>query len=440
MKIYTAHHNANRPSKIQVNIPNYSTFKLGLDVEKNGEKIELDRSDIVLRDGEIYINCDGTYNGYCTFPLTTGCACDDKRYSVIVNKEAETIEYTDTIQARFTAPFAETLTFENSAGTLIGKTVKASEIVETITFEDVDGILTNNPGLQGFEFKKDGAQIAVLNRQNDVWFWYIGGERYEEFTVPEGATVKIQCMANPKTAGGFPKEGDIECSFEIKEGEDITMSFDVFVNSVKSSVCDMSEGDQSLSAVAPLKIQGDAISLTADYADKSDLNAAVEDIQTVSGDVETVKTYIPQQAAADNQLADKSFVNSSIGTNTAYFKGTFNSVAELEAVEDPTNNDYGFVISADAAANTLYCRYKYNGTNWLYEYSLNNSSFTSNQWQSINSGITSSLVAELTAVPNTYATKTELANKVQTVTETEWAAISAVAVEGNIYFVIPDAD
>ena len=40
-------------------------------------------------------------------------------------------------------------------------------------------------------------------------------------------------------------------------------------------------------------------------------------------------------------------------------------------------------------------KYKYNGTSWVYEYTLNNSSFTSDQWAAINSGITSSLVTQI---------------------------------------------
>ena len=40
-------------------------------------------------------------------------------------------------------------------------------------------------------------------------------------------------------------------------------------------------------------------------------------------------------------------------------------------------------------------KYKYNGTSWAYEYTLNNSSFTSDQWAAINSGITSSLVTQI---------------------------------------------
>lgn len=85
------------------------------------------------------------------------------------------------------------------------------------------------------------------------------------------------------------------------------------------------------------------------------------------------------------------FVNSSVSTSTANFIGTFNSVAELEAYSGTiTNNDYAFVISTDSAGNTVYNRYKYNGSAWGFEYALNNSSFTAAQWATIQSGLTAS--------------------------------------------------
>jgi hypothetical protein len=87
------------------------------------------------------------------------------------------------------------------------------------------------------------------------------------------------------------------------------------------------------------------------------------------------------------------FVNSSIATNTAYFIGTFASVAELEAYTGTvTNNDYAFVTSTDSAGNTLYNRYKYNAATqtWSFEYAVNNTAFTAAQWAAIQSGMTSS--------------------------------------------------
>ena len=119
-----------------------------------------------------------------------------------------------------------------------------------------------------------------------------------------------------------------------------------------------------------------------------------------------IEAVIPSAASANNQLADKAFVNSSIATNTATFKGTFDSLVELEAVTGATNNDYGFVIEYDTVGNEYYDRYKYNGTQWLFEYKVESTPFTSDQWAAIQSGITSNLVSKLNALP----TATELSN------------------------------
>lgn len=123
----------------------------------------------------------------------------------------------------------------------------------------------------------------------------------------------------------------------------------------------------------------------------------ITQIQALQADVSDIQALIPAQASPTNQLGDKNFINSSIATNTANFIGTFNSVAELEAYSGTvTNNDYAFVIGTDSAGNTTYNRYKYNANTqqWIYEYTLNNSSFTANQWAAINSGVTASDVSK----------------------------------------------
>lgn len=106
--------------------------------------------------------------------------------------------------------------------------------------------------------------------------------------------------------------------------------------------------------------------------------------------VNNINALIPNQASSENQLADKNFVNSSIATNTANFLGTYTSLAEIEALPNPTNNDYAFLETTDSAGNTLYDRYKYSAEDdeWLFEYELNNSGFTAEQWATINSGLT----------------------------------------------------
>lgn len=112
---------------------------------------------------------------------------------------------------------------------------------------------------------------------------------------------------------------------------------------------------------------------------------------------DTLNTYMADDISASNQIASRQFVNSSISTNTANFIGTFNSVAEMEAYSGAkTNNDYAFVIGTDTAGNTEYNRYKWTTSEtpnkWKYEYTLNNSSFTADQWAAIGSKITEAKV------------------------------------------------
>lgn len=126
--------------------------------------------------------------------------------------------------------------------------------------------------------------------------------------------------------------------------------------------------------------------------------------------IDIINGKIPAQATTSNQLADKDFVNSSISTATADFKGTYNSLQELEQVT-ANANDYAFVIATDAAGNTIYKRYKWiDGTGWVWEYDLNNSSFTAAQWAAIQSGITAALVAKLSDLP----TNAELNQRIST--------------------------
>ena len=141
-----------------------------------------------------------------------------------------------------------------------------------------------------------------------------------------------------------------------------------------------------------------------DGANKFATASQLQQIATNTSDISAINDLIPTQASTSNQLADKAFVNSSLSTTTGTFVGTFTSVADLEAYSNPHANDYAFVVTTDSSGNTLYNRYKYtNATNpasWQFEYTLNNSSFTAAQWASIQSGITSSDVTQITTNKN----------------------------------------
>ena len=189
--------------------------------------------------------------------------------------------------------------------------------------------------------------------------------------------------------------------------------------------------------VAKLTALPTSVDLTALFANiytKSETNGVVAAEtqraqaaeQTNAADIDTIEGKIPADASAQNKLASEQYVNSSVATNTATFKGAYNLVTDLSlttaatreqiatalagAISQADNNDYCFVQipTSDATPTEIASveRYKFNGTAWAFEYALNNSGFTSAQWNALNSGITSGLVAKLSALP----TNAELTN------------------------------
>ena len=180
-------------------------------------------------------------------------------------------------------------------------------------------------------------------------------------------------------------------------------------------------------------------------------------------DIDAIEAKIPSAATDQNQLADKQYVNSSIQTATAAYKGSFNEVSDLSltisathaqigtalggAIASADNNDYAFVQipTADATPTVIAKveRYKFNGTDWTYEYDLNNSGFTQAQWDALNSMITSGLVTKLSALPTNSELTTLLAGKqavisdLQTIREGAAAGATAYQKPGTG---IPDTD
>ena len=131
-------------------------------------------------------------------------------------------------------------------------------------------------------------------------------------------------------------------------------------------------------------------------------NAISAEVKNREAAVKAITDKIPTAASSTNQLADKDFVNSSIATSTATFRGTFTSLDELKKTT-ADKNDYAFYEHNDAAGNTLFEKYTYDGTEWKYEYTLNNSSFTAAQWSAINSGITADKISALETADTTNA-------------------------------------
>ena len=200
-----------------------------------------------------------------------------------------------------------------------------------------------------------------------------------------------------------------------------------------------------VSKLAALPSAADLTALFANIYTKSETNGVVAAEtqraqaaeQTNAADIDTIEAKIPSDASAQNKLASEQYVNSSVATNTATFKGAYNLVTDLSlttaatreqiaaalagAITQADNNDYAFVQipTADATPTEIASveRYKFNGVVWAFEYELNNSGFTSAQWNALNSGITSGLVTKLTALPTNAELTTLLAGKQATIVD-----------------------
>ena len=192
---------------------------------------------------------------------------------------------------------------------------------------------------------------------------------------------------------------------------------EVFDTTGTGKVSKLEQTAESLTTtLTDLTKDGGRISKVEQTADK--INSAVFDgdtnrISTLEQTSSNITTRVGTiETWKDEKAATKEFVNSSIASNTGSLKGNFDVINDLGLTYDSTNseiaaalltkitgastNDYCFV---DTKEDETACikRFKYSGTEWLFEYKLNNSSFTADQWATINSGITSDNVSTLKA-------------------------------------------
>lgn len=205
-------------------------------------------------------------------------------------------------------------------------------------------------------------------------------------------------------------------------------------NRVDKEITDRTNADNALNTTLTNKINEEITART--NAD----NALSNRITTNLNSINTINSKIPSQASPTNQLADKEFVNSSIANDAATFQGTFESVNDLPTT-NVKKNDYAFIVTVVSGGNPEYKRYKYNGTQWLEEFVLNNSSFTANQWAAINSGISSnwmndtiqSINEEVQARQDADNLIWEKLNKVTSqVQEITWAELKALRDNSNL--------
>lgn len=215
----------------------------------------------------------------------------------------------------------------------------------------------------------------------------------------------------------MPEGSEISLSLEVGKAAQITV-------------------DEELSTTSPNPVQNKVITealegkqnnLTAAQLNAANSGVTSSTVAQVGQNalaISEVEGKIPTQASAENQLADKNFVNSSINAVAAYYITSdvsgdpFATVAALDAgpyfsqgsLREPTRNDYALVTS-DENHDGKTSRYLYDGSQWVWQYDLNNTTFTAAQVAAINSGVTSAKVAQIdTNASNITALQTASAN------------------------------
>lgn len=268
MKIYTTHYNCNKPSNIQVNVPNYSDAKIGIDVEKNGEKIELGINDVTLVDGENTISADGEYNGYVTFPISTGDCGDDKSYNVNVNQVTVFDE-----RIELTASTMKSVQDFIPLSDNVGLELKATSVTPISCMYGVDSqgrVKLSWNAINIVDSTKTITKYTWLYEASDSYpepiGWYSGMgtqslKKHDSIKIEDGDYLYVKSYCS----NGSPFIA------QIHQEESFGANFNLNVNSTKSSVFEPDVDENSVKDI----MSKDTVVLSGTYADDTTFNFTI---------------------------------------------------------------------------------------------------------------------------------------------------------------------
>jgi len=157
----------------------------------------------------------------------------------------------------------------------------------------------------------------------------------------------------------------------------------------------------------------------------------IGDVENMTSEINNIKALIPAEASISNKLADKAFVNSTVNSQAAYFKGSFDTQITLLGLpwqtSDPngayyvSNNDYAYVSEVvsgsyigtwnpDEHIGEAWRFLYVTGNGWQPQFMVNDSPFTQAQLDAINSGITSTIVENLVTEDDLPTRTSQLTN------------------------------
>ena len=373
--------------------------KLKLDsVEVGAEKNKLET--LTINGGtKIYPNDEKNIN--LPIPTKVSQLDNDLGYAKLINMSHDD-DFSDSYVGK--AKFA----FQEEESLAIGKNaianVRGVAIGADTSINEVYDVNINNELLHNIEeniwegkiteadkaFKNDnGTNLTELDVVIEDLATEIENRKNADETLQNNINTEIQNRIN----GDNTLQNDINAEIQNRIEADINLT-----NSLNDEIQNRISEDDLLE-----------INLNTEIQNRTDADI------NLSNRITHIEDLLPNQASSSNQLADKSFVNSSIQTNTANFRGNWNTWSDVPSDDVdlypqdyagnriPTVNDYLVVQNAsDYPSDTLVgeWRFKYtgvwstNGKNgWMPEYQVNEEPFTSEQLFAINSGITSDKVS-----------------------------------------------
>lgn len=299
--------------------------------------------------------------------------------------------------------------------------IKAADIKETLTTNIVNSNVASvkdNLAVDGDAiFNKDIKTSNILPKDDNTFDIGKTGVSYKDLYL--SGAIKIPAGPMQTNTIAFPT------------GKDDTLVGKSEFDNATQAASDALNAEQERAIQAENDINN---SLAAEITRATTKEASIDAYFTAA--VLDINNKIPNEATIDNKLADKEFVNSSIASATATFRGNYDvttlthndtpltvnaSHADVEEalfdnegdeprLKSPKNNDYviiGYPDPQDIPDYTKFERYKFTieydpqtqepigpGA-WEWEYTLNHSSFTAEQWAAINSNITAALTQKV---------------------------------------------
>lgn len=190
------------------------------------------------------------------------------------------------------------------------------------------------------------------------------------------------------------------------------------MDAVNSGI-DSTKVGQIATNTAAIATKQDALSTAQLNAVNSGITSSlVTQIGTNQTNISTIEGKIPAAATSSNQMADKDYVNNSVNSVAAYYitssvgGDSFATKAALVAgpwyyngaSRTPTTNDYA-LVDADETHSDKVARYSYTGSQWAFQYTLNNMSFTPEQLAAINSGANTTNIGQIATNTTAIAAK-----------------------------------